>query len=149
MASGDHYKAIVDSVEPFLSHESTQAADVATVIKSLEARPPIGEMHDFLPVEDMEKRLVLAAKLQDIRWDDAGCYGNEESMEMSRMTAFDISALMLIPIDTIQKWVDLKSIAAREMEGTKDLVRACMSPHVFGVSHHFILTKVTCSVAEI
>ena len=67
MASNNHLERITDSAVPFLSDKSTLPADVVTITKSLNVRPPMAGIYNFLTADEMDHRLMFATKLQELR----------------------------------------------------------------------------------
>ncbi len=93
-ASGPQLQRIVDSAKAFLDAESTITADIKTMIRSLDARPLMTQVPHLLPAEEVDIRLELAAKIRDSH------FPNDED----HLTAFDISLIMFVPINTVRRW---------------------------------------------
>ncbi len=111
----------------FLDDKTTIPADVDTVIHYLEARPTAHKFHDHVPVDDMETRLQLAAQIRDKVW----------AQQDTHLTAFEVSVIMLAPLDTVQEWLGKSNSGALERGTTEALVRTCMWP----LSHQWNLTN--------
>jgi hypothetical protein len=89
------------------------------------------EIQDLLPLEDIEQRLALAAEIQDLRWRQAK--GDEEyddkiDRNILRLTTFDLSAIMIAPLDEVQDWLKAKDAGTGAIIKLTLLVRMCMFP---------------------
>ncbi len=124
MASNDEsLQKITDSARLFLSAESTLPADRDMVIKLLDARPPMAKIQHALPADEIEHRLRLAADIQDLRWRIAQ---TEEDYDSLRLTAFEVSAIMLAPMDKVNGWLERGDSGQVNIGQMIELVRICM-----------------------
>ncbi|KAI2615692.1 hypothetical protein GGR54DRAFT_265245 [Hypoxylon sp. NC1633] len=80
-------------------------------------------MQDLLPLEETEQRLALAAEIQDRRWhqlheDEDEDDVDDNDRDCHRLTTFDLSAIMFVPLDWRQK-IDLPNEGGKMVEDWK------------------------------
>ncbi len=127
-------KAAAELLAPFLADESTSVDDATMLMTSMRTRPLAANIDDPLPIEEMERRFALATKIQDLRWENIGHPGDlddPEPGERMRLKAFEVSALMVLPIYRIQQFLDEGDFMMDEINTTERLVRKGKSAFIF------------------
>ncbi len=102
MASNDEVRRrCFESLDQFLTADSTTNRDIDLILKSMGARPTMGAIRSPLPIDEMEERLRLVAEYQDLLW-AAENSQSDEDRHTSGLTTFELSVLMALPLERLR-----------------------------------------------
>lgn len=85
--------------------------------------------------EETEQRLALAAEIQDRRWpkayededdDEGGDEDGDDDRNLYRLTTFDVSAIMFVPLDEVKRWSKSEDAGRAAIALLTRFVRKCM-----------------------